>query len=173
MEQKCAGCGEVKEADAFSREKNRSSGLAKECKECRAKIAKKWREDNPEKAKESQKKWREDNPEKMKTARKNWHNSNRAHVRKNSKSWHLMNLYGITLEDMDEMIEDQKGCCALCGEIFGTGKGESFCVDHDHSKEGREAVRGVIHARCNNLLGMCKDDVKILERAIKYLKKDE
>lgn len=41
-------------------------------------------------------------------------------------------------------------------------------VDHDHVTG---TIRGLLCSKCNTLLGMAKDNIAILENAIKYLKK--
>ena len=44
----------------------------------------------------------------------------------------------------------------------------SPCVDHCHSTK---VVRGVIHHRCNMMIGLAKDNTELLKKAIKYLNK--
>jgi hypothetical protein len=46
--------------------------------------------------------------------------------------------------------------------------GESLCVDHDHETKD---VRGILCRRCNLALGQFRDNVELLENAVKYLKK--
>ena len=57
--------------------------------------------------------------------------------------------YGITVVEYNEMFEKQKGCCAVCGLPFG----ETPNVDHCH-ESGK--VRGLLHTRCNHMLGHAK-----------------
>lgn len=50
----------------------------------------------------------------------------------------------------------------------------SVVVDHDHSccppdRSCGSCVRGLIHQRCNVILGASGDDIKILGDAISYL----
>ena len=58
----------------------------------------------------------------------------------------LRRYYGITIADYNAMLEEQRGCCALCGKPVG----EKLAVDHDHTT-GR--VRGLLCILCNSLLG--------------------
>lgn len=51
--------------------------------------------------------------------------------------------------------------CTICSEQIG------LVVDHDHSTG---LIRGLLCTNCNTGLGMFKDNIKILEAAIKYLK---
>jgi Recombination endonuclease VII len=73
----------------------------------------------------------------------------------------LKHRYGLTFEAHQEMFEAQGGKCALCGERTAAD------VDHDHNT-GK--VRGLLCRACNLGLGMFKDSVDGLERAIAYLK---
>jgi tRNA(Ile)-lysidine synthase TilS/MesJ len=79
---------------------------------------------------------------------------------------HVSRTYGLSAEDHAALLEYQGGVCAICG-----GKRKVLDVDHDHSKEGREAVRGLLCARCNRrLLPACLNDPVILESAAHYVK---
>lgn len=75
----------------------------------------------------------------------------------------LKGRYGITEERYQELFEQQKGKCAICGThaMF-----RMLSVDHCHDTN---AVRGLLCDRCNN--GLCKfrDDVELLSSAIDYL----
>lgn len=84
---------------------------------------------------------------------------------------HLRRRYGITIEDYEHMLADQKGLCALCGKELGKpSKGKRYHpVDHDHKKQGREAVRGIIHTKCNILLGYLEYDRELVRKAEVYL----
>ena len=76
----------------------------------------------------------------------------------------LKKNYGITIDDYDQMLEDQNGGCAICSRPNKHGR--RLCVDHDHST-GR--VRGLLCDRCNAVIGYMYDDVKLFERITKYL----
>lgn len=73
--------------------------------------------------------------------------------------------YGLTLEKYLEMFEDQKGCCKIC-DVPQDAK--RLFVDHCHSSN---TIRGLVCYHCNTLLGMCKDDIRILKKAIIYLER--
>jgi hypothetical protein len=61
------------------------------------------------------------------------------------------------------MFMAQKGLCAICQEPSPDG----LVVDHHH---GSDAVRKLLCPTCNSGLGMFKEKISILERAIAYLK---
>jgi hypothetical protein len=74
--------------------------------------------------------------------------------------------YGITQEQKSELLESQGGQCAICCTTEPpTASG--WHVDHCHTSN---VIRGILCQHCNNMLGMAKDDVGILARAISYLK---
>ncbi len=79
-------------------------------------------------------------------------------------------LYGLTQDDFNKMLENQKGVCAICvlpeTAIDKYGNLLVLSVDHCH-KTGK--VRGLLCSRCNHLLGNAKDEVTILLRAVEYL----
>ena len=85
---------------------------------------------------------------------------------KEQASRNLKSRYGISLEDYDRMLEDQGGCCKVCGtDDPGGGRGR-FQVDHNHTT-GK--VRGLLCIGCNTGLGSFKDSVEVLSKAITYL----
>jgi len=75
--------------------------------------------------------------------------------------------YGITLREYDEMLEEQKGVCAICGNPQPP-KFFRLAVDHCH-KTGK--VRGLLCQSCNGMLGLAKDNIEVMLNAIKYLSK--
>lgn len=85
---------------------------------------------------------------------------------------HLLERFGITLNERNELYDIQRGKCALCGGEMerdgGKNTGTGAVVDHNHETD---KVRGLIHGKCNVLLGIVSDDSGLLEKAIIYLKK--
>lgn len=85
----------------------------------------------------------------------------------------LLDRYGITRKEYDQMLEKQGGGCAICSK--SPSEVGPLCVDHDHScHPGRTAckscVRGLLCQDCNRGLGMFKDDQELLVNANNYLK---
>lgn len=72
--------------------------------------------------------------------------------------------YGISEEHRQQMLHDQHNRCCLCHGSFTESNIEH--VDHCHTT-GR--IRGLLCASCNTALGMFKDNVSALMRAILYL----
>lgn len=81
---------------------------------------------------------------------------------------HLRNKYGITLDFYDKLLEEQNYVCDICH--LTNNNGYKLCVDHCHST-GK--IRGLLCHTCNTALGKFRDNIDLLEAAIKYLKKYE
>jgi hypothetical protein len=87
------------------------------------------------------------------------------------KDRELRRMFGITLKDYQEMLDNQNGRCTICGELEEdynqNGHKFSMAVDHCH-KTGK--VRSLLCGRCNKSLGGFKDSQELLIKAIEYLK---
>lgn len=73
----------------------------------------------------------------------------------------VLKTYGLTLDELDQIIEHQGGVCGCCGKPF-TGTPH---IDHEHGGH----VRGVVHAYCNTrLIGRLKSP-ELAQRLANYL----
>jgi hypothetical protein len=82
------------------------------------------------------------------------------------KATHLKGLYGITLDEYDQIAAQQNGVCAICGNPephFGF-----LAVDHCHTTG---SVRGLLCGPCNMGIGQLGEDAQRLEAAAAYLRK--
>lgn len=70
--------------------------------------------------------------------------------------------YGITKAEYEALLDEQRGCCVICGECLMY----ELRVDHDHETG---EIRGLLCANCNAGLGMFKEDISNLAAAIDYL----
>ena len=77
------------------------------------------------------------------------------------RSYALKQKYGLTLDEYDTMMTNQKGGCAICND-----GAKRLHVDHCH-KTG--AVRGLLCSNCNTSLGKFGDNVETLRNAVRYL----
>lgn len=71
--------------------------------------------------------------------------------------------YGISLNKLAKILESQGYKCAICDSHMTQAQA---CVDHCHTS-GR--IRGILCNTCNAGLGMLKDSMEILQKAIYYL----
>lgn len=82
---------------------------------------------------------------------------------------YLMRNYGIDLNIYEDMLDKQDSKCKICnGEGFVMAKHHKLKLVVDHCHESGK-VRGLLCHNCNRALGLLKDDVVNLHRAIKYL----
>lgn len=79
-----------------------------------------------------------------------------------SRHYHLKRRYGIGADEVDAMVADQGGTCAICGR-----PGPEH-VDHDHVT-GR--VRAILCFGCNGGLGQFGDDPERLREAARYVER--
>jgi hypothetical protein len=77
-----------------------------------------------------------------------------------TREYHLRRRYGIGQPDVDRMLAEQGGVCAVCE------KPDPEHVDHDH-KTGQ--VRGMLCFNCNQALGNVRDSAHVLDRLREYL----
>lgn len=141
----CTNCLIFKQWEYYNGNSNGVNGKQSRCKQCCREYLDGWRSRNPEKFR-----------------RVGW-------------AYELRKLYGITVDQYYEMLDAQGGACAICGltnitssgaELIKNGKTTNFHVDHDHTT-GK--VRGILCNACNRGLGYFRDDVQLLDKAIKYL----
>lgn len=106
-----------------------------------------------------------------KALKQRWKNHKSKHPSKKNwsvyiKSRNLLRDFGITLEHYNKLLKQQKQKCAICRKPPAS-KNKSLGVDHCH-KTGK--IRGLLCDKCNRGLGLFDDNIKLLEKAKKYLK---
>jgi len=79
---------------------------------------------------------------------------------------YLRSKFGITLDQYESMVKEQKNLCLICNGIEKDKKKKRLTIDHCHSTN---KVRGLLCSACHTLLGMAKDNIEILQAAIEYL----
>jgi len=123
-----------------------------------------------------------DNSEERQKAKRAWTARNREKVREFSREYkatpsakaktrlnHVLHNYQLTEEELVQMMNNQKGCCEVCGDSLVKPDSKRFyAVDHNHTTG---AVRGLLCNECNLVLGYVKEDKDTLLKAIAYLEK--
>lgn len=149
----CSRCKETKPRSEFHFRVKTKNWLMSKCKVCANEINKEYKKRNPERIKET----------KRKEYRKNI-NRYRENLYKHK--------YGITLEQYNQMLKDQNNVCAICNKPESTksknGLVKPLAVDHCHAT-GK--VRALLCLYCNQVIGDAKENVEILNSAIKYLER--
>lgn len=140
---RCGDCDGLFSMQIFTRDASKKDGKSIYCQSCQRR---------------RQKAYKKYTPEKQKVYKR------RHYSYEKSRDYSLRSRYGMTLIQFNAMFEAQGRKCALCRSDKSDGK--NFVVDHSH-KTGK--VRGILCSYCNRALGMLKDDVEILKKAIAYL----
>ena len=80
-----------------------------------------------------------------------------------------LKVYGMTLEEFNDLLTAQGGKCAICG-MSDTSDPKVFpFVDHCHSQKH---VRGILCINCNHGIGQFKDSPALLRKAAKYVERN-
>ena len=87
-----------------------------------------------------------------------------------ARDLHLQRTYGITIEQWEQMLDDQNGGCAICGTTKPGGKHNQFCTDHNHLTN---EVRQLLCMDCNVVLGIVRESPEHFERLVDYVIKHE
>ncbi len=86
---------------------------------------------------------------------------------KRENKWKSIGL-DIKWKEYQNLFEAQRGKCSICDESLSDLR-RTACLDHCHTTN---KVRGIVCSSCNKLLGFAKDNIKILQNAIKYLENE-
>src|ERR1035437_10621925 len=153
MTKQCSKCKEVKSLSHFGVHKGNKDGLSCWCKHCRKTIEYNKRYANIE-------------------AYRNKVRAKHAANPRLRKSIDLKSLYGIDIEQYEQMLRNQNGVCAICKQLETAVHNKSkqtveLCVDHCH-KTGK--VRGLLCNHCNRAVGALKDNPILCYSAGDYLK---
>lgn len=109
--------------------------------------------------------YRAANRERLSVQKKEWWKKNRQRILVQYRCYR----YGITAADVERMLKEQRGRCAICRRLpSGKGRNAILHIDHCH-RSGK--VRGLLCFNCNTGLGNLGDSKRLLVRAIKYLEK--
>ncbi len=85
----------------------------------------------------------------------------------NTSIFHKVKKYGLTVEDYNQMYQEQEGSCAICGE-HQSKLTQSLSVDHCHLTND---IRGLLCTKCNSAIGFLNDDINLVAKALDYLNK--
>lgn len=110
--------------------------------------------------------------EKYNARAKKYYENNKELVLQNSRKSHLKNSYGLSVEEYQQMVEDQQNRCAICHKheirITKMGTIKPLSVDHCHIT-GK--VRALLCNDCNSALGYIHEDIDRLKEMIIYIER--
>ena len=89
---------------------------------------------------------------------------NNNQIKNTEKRWRrIERLYGVTKIVFFEMLANQNSKCAICFKHISV---VDCHIDHCHNKN---FVRGLLCQKCNQAIGLFKDNVETMLSAIKYI----
>jgi hypothetical protein len=139
MEKRCQKCKIVKSGNEFHNNKSSPDGKNGRCKECRKLVTPEERERDNKRRRETMK----------------------------GQKFVLKKLFNMTMDDYNFLLENQKGCCAICDRHY-TKFNKRMPLDHDHKTN---KPRGILCDSCNIGLGIFNDDPIYLNKLVQYLNK--
>jgi hypothetical protein len=97
--------------------------------------------------------------------------------RENMRRTYILRKYGMSADDLEELLRRQDQRCAICGrpwtECVSAKRSrhearflQYLCVDHDHVTG---TVRGLLCNGCNTAIGMFEEDPLRFRAAAAYL----
>ena len=100
---------------------------------------------------------------------KEWRDKNPDKLALYHRKKHLGTMYGITIQQFEDMWGVQKGRCAnyKCDEVLSKENG-GHAIDHSH-RTGK--VRAILCRSCNVSLGLMKDDMNKISGLISYIER--
>lgn len=141
----CSRCKLNKPFSAFHKNAKKHDLLRSDCKDCRNKYRREFRQKNKEQFLKYE---------------------NTKEFKDKQFKQILKREYGLTIEEFNSMLSNQKGLCKLCGKAERHRTKKKLSIDHCHIT-GK--VRGLLCHRCNVFLGLIGEDVAVLNNAIEYL----
>lgn len=156
----CNGCDKIKPIEEYGVDNSEKDGHRFQCKICRN---------------AKQREYARNNKELIKLRNASKSDSRKAYYKSpigiaSSRRAHLKRQFGLSLEDYNKMSEEQYHKCFICSLKEMNNKNKVLCVDHNHDTQ---EIRGLLCGMCNTGLGCFRDNIDLLNNAIKYLKNYE
>jgi hypothetical protein len=90
----------------------------------------------------------------------------------------VLRRYGLTFDQVERLLSEQGGRCAICHKFWAHCKPAKrardenvflhyLCIDHDHK---RNTVRGLLCNACNTAIGLFEEEPDRFEAAVEYLR---
>jgi hypothetical protein len=92
----------------------------------------------------------------------------KAYMREYGKEYHLKKTYDLTQEEYNNKLKEQNHKCDICGIDAVEAPKQKLFVDHCHDTN---KIRGLLCHNCNVSIGLLKESINTLTKAIAYLDK--
>jgi hypothetical protein len=74
--------------------------------------------------------------------------------------------YHVRCGTIEELMNKQKGCCAICKEsLIYPFSEKNYCIDHDHESD---MVRGLLCSNCNTAFGLLFENENTILNMLQY-----
>lgn len=157
----CSRCQVEKPLEEFHKNGAAKDGKHAHCKTCSKESYMQWHNKNRNRRRELNRQWYYRHEKELAQRRQVLLDS--PEYRKKKEIYMRKFRYGITEDQYQELLNSQKGRCAICKEIM-----TSPWVDHDHQTN---EIRGLLCRLCNTAVGMIGENVETLKSMIKYLER--
>lgn len=157
----CTKCKENKDKSEFYPNRTTKDGLYTYCIPCRREYIKEFRK-RPHIEKQ-QKEYLSRLDVKLRTKLRQ--SSEKGRI--SSRNSRYKNLFGISIDDYNQMLADQNSNCIICSKNQSELR-YRLAIDHCH-KTGK--VRGLLCNNCNTAIGLFYDSDINLEKALNYIRK--
>jgi hypothetical protein len=98
---------------------------------------------------------------------KHYARRNKGQVKETNWKTKLKNQFRLTPQQYIDMYIFQNGKCTIC-QLYIEYRGFFTHVDHCHDKGN---VRSLLCSNCNTALGLLKENIEVMHRAIAYVDK--
>lgn len=146
----CTSCAETKPVSQFYKHKSFKDGYKTQCKTCETVYAK----------------------QRYLTAKEEGLQCIK-NKRESSRIYSLKRKFGITVEQYNDLLEQQNHCCAVCGRHQDEFK-KKFAVDHAHT-ESKDIpagmIRGLLCYICNTRIVGDRTNPEIFQKTADYLRR--
>lgn len=160
---RCTKCGVLKPLSDFYAMKGMHDGHRNDCIECNLAAKRERQARNPEPYRRRAREWAENNRQRRAAYQADYRQ--RPERKRAMRDLYYRRTYGLSADEVDEMLAEQNGRCAICGAM--PERLASMHIDHDHD---HGHLRGLLCSSCNQGLGLFKDDPALLLRAAVYLR---
>ena len=147
----CSKCKLELPLEMFSPHPRAKDGKRYHCKSCNSEFYRKWKLDNPERAREK------------------WRKASEAYYKKSPETRNLASRarrVGIPPSQVQELLTQQGHRCKICGTHESEASKHRLHIDHCHRTNN---VRGMLCSKCNTGIGLFLDNPNLLRKAADYI----